>query len=258
MRLVIEDITPAMAEALLARNTLENRNVRDKLVLTYSADMAAGAWKVSHQAIAVSTDGEVIDGQHRLRAIVHSGATVRMPIIYGCDSDTFSVIDAGAPRSLADRLQWNKDVIAICSTLHRIASATGGKRITAAGIAPFLMCFGGLSGELIAQHSTNSRKISTSSTRAAVVLLAKEGQREWAFDAYARIISMTAFMDAPVAVQAWARHISERFGPSDRIDVFLRALVAFDRKNADLTKIIIRSPSDSVRAARDRIMRAMQ
>lgn len=54
--------------------------------------------------IKISKEGNVIDGQHRLSAIVRSGKTVSCAIARNVDSEVFEVLDTGKIRSGGDVL----------------------------------------------------------------------------------------------------------------------------------------------------------
>jgi hypothetical protein len=99
----IEDVTPAVAARWLALNE-NNRNIRSKVVESYARDMAAGNWCFTGEAVKFDKDGNLLDGQHRLMAVVRSGATVRLLIISDVDASAQAVMDSGARRSAADSL----------------------------------------------------------------------------------------------------------------------------------------------------------
>jgi hypothetical protein len=81
-----------------------NRNVKAGKVFEMLADMEAGRWMVTHQGIAFSPDGQLIDGQHRLHAVVQYGKPVEMLVNVNCDPATFDKLDTGSLRSGADVL----------------------------------------------------------------------------------------------------------------------------------------------------------
>lgn len=97
------DVSPVIAAALLERNT-QNRPKRGKDVEDWADQMSEGRWLIVHQGIALARNGVVVDGQHRLEAVVDSGVTVRMPVCVGLDPKVFEVIDAGRKRSTSDTL----------------------------------------------------------------------------------------------------------------------------------------------------------
>lgn len=96
-------VTPVMAEDLLTRNTM-NRPLTLGLTERYMRDMIAGEWKMNGDAIRITKDGDLLDGQHRLFAIVESGCTIEMLIVEGLDPDVMHTIDTGKRRSFGDVL----------------------------------------------------------------------------------------------------------------------------------------------------------
>lgn len=90
------------AEMLRSNHT--NRPLRPKKVRQYVEDMTAGRWKDSFDPIRFGRSGRLIDGQHRLHAIVAAGVTLQMLVVYDVDDSAFDVFDNGAPRTLADML----------------------------------------------------------------------------------------------------------------------------------------------------------
>ena len=68
-----EDVTPDMARTYLKSNT-HNRPLDAARVSKYAADMRAGRWLVSPETISFDEHGVLLNGQHRLGAIVESGA----------------------------------------------------------------------------------------------------------------------------------------------------------------------------------------
>jgi hypothetical protein len=104
MFMQVETITPTQAEAYLTKNQ-NNRRVRQTAVDAYAADMKEGRWRLHHQGIAFSTTGRLLDGQHRLMAIVKAGIAVPMMVSWNVDESTFTVIDHGRKRDAGDALE---------------------------------------------------------------------------------------------------------------------------------------------------------
>jgi hypothetical protein len=101
-------ITPATATTWLEGNT-HNRPVRDATVKRYARDMKAGRWQLTHQGIAFGPEGELLDGQHRLWAIVTAETAVRMMVARGVSPGVQAVIDDNMPRSAGDGLKLQYD-----------------------------------------------------------------------------------------------------------------------------------------------------
>jgi len=72
-----EVVTPEMAAEWLKKNK-GNRPVIKAAVSAYARDMQAGKWRPVHQPIAFDARNNLVDGQHRLHAIVKSGECIRM------------------------------------------------------------------------------------------------------------------------------------------------------------------------------------
>lgn len=106
MSIEIEKVDPEYAETLLLGNT-HNRNLRDREVKQIASDMREGRWieNVQSMTIQIAEDGTIIDGQHRLTAIVESGVTVNLLIARDVDWEVQEVIDTGARRSIADMIK---------------------------------------------------------------------------------------------------------------------------------------------------------
>lgn len=100
MRVVSEVITPSRASEILAHSESQPQRVlADDRVGRFAHDIKAGQWMVTHQPIALDEDGVLIDGQHRLRAVIRADVPVEMSIAYDVERDTFKVIDTGAARN---------------------------------------------------------------------------------------------------------------------------------------------------------------
>ena len=94
-------ITPEMAKRLLEANT-HNRPLRKRSLIRYAADIKAGRWLASHQGIAIAENNVIIDGQHRLHAIVEANVPATMMLTTGLPLSTQVVVDNVIPRSVVD------------------------------------------------------------------------------------------------------------------------------------------------------------
>lgn len=121
-------ITPDLAREYLAKNIDKNRPIRKALVHAYAEQMKRGEWKITPQGISFDQKGRLIDGQHRLMAVIESGAKVPMYVTTGVPVDRMLMIDCGAKRTAADILSianpklgklYNKQNCAIAIELMR-------------------------------------------------------------------------------------------------------------------------------------------
>jgi hypothetical protein len=114
-------ISPALARRLLELNAENQRNHRHSLSDRYSRDMSTGRWiEKNGQAINIASDGRIINGQHRLEAVIKAGKTVRFDVNMGMDPRTIVVIDAGPGRSAVDviRTSGGGDLSGIASIVR--------------------------------------------------------------------------------------------------------------------------------------------
>ena len=99
----LETIDPALARTLLEKNSL-NRSMRKQTVGYYANDMRQGRWINNGQPIVISDTGELLDGQHRLQAIINAGVSVQMMVVRNVPREAFVTMDTGKARSAADVL----------------------------------------------------------------------------------------------------------------------------------------------------------
>lgn len=103
-RFTIEgEITPEMAAEMLKLNKSNRRHSTYRSTLI-AKDIVNGRWRNTHQGLAFSKSGMLLDGQHRLHAIVAAGIPVQTNLTFGMDDEDFSVIDTGKTRTNADVL----------------------------------------------------------------------------------------------------------------------------------------------------------
>jgi hypothetical protein len=97
-----EIISPEVATKMLEKNTA-NRDVRVNSVIHYANIMKRGEWNEdSPEMIIFDSNGQLINGQHRLMAIVKSEVTLSLWVCYDAKNDVYKTLDIGAKRGLKD------------------------------------------------------------------------------------------------------------------------------------------------------------
>ncbi len=119
----IEAITPRIASSYLELNH-SNRPLRQAHIKSLAFDMINGDWQLTHQGIAFDTTGRLIDGQHRLHAIIEAGVPIQILVTRGCSASSFSIIDRGANRRPSDILGWPTKITEVITLAIRIAYGT--------------------------------------------------------------------------------------------------------------------------------------
>lgn len=99
-------VTPELAEKFLRANSGNYRAMRNPHKRRMVSDMLSGDWSFTNATIAFDTDGNLVDGQHRLDAIVESGMSNWFLIVNGMPvgSKDNPATDTGARRSVATHL----------------------------------------------------------------------------------------------------------------------------------------------------------
>lgn len=97
-------VTPKYAEELLKMNT-NNRKVRQAKIDSLAESMKKGEWELSNDAIVISEGNVLLNGQHRLLAVIKSGVPCNFIIYTGAPDSAFGIMDTPALRSLADVVQ---------------------------------------------------------------------------------------------------------------------------------------------------------
>ena len=121
-------ITPEIAKDYLKNNN-HNRPISDHTVTKYSNDMKDGNWHTNGAPIILSNKGQVIDGQHRLSAIVRSGVAIETLLVEGVDPSAFKTVDIGKKRTGADALatfdkKYRKDGALLAAAVSIITQFT--------------------------------------------------------------------------------------------------------------------------------------
>lgn len=96
-------ITAVQASNWLSKNT-DNRSLSEKTVLFLTRQIQKGKWKMTTDSIGFDSNGKLINGQHRLHAIVRANKDVEALVTYGLDPEAFNVIDTGKIRNAGDIL----------------------------------------------------------------------------------------------------------------------------------------------------------
>lgn len=101
MKLTEEDISPKDAAELLA-TSYGNRPINQPTVLEYAVVMDAGKWSPTASKIDIDEKGRLVNGHHRLEAIILARKTIRMLVHRGVPTADRDVIDTGRARTLND------------------------------------------------------------------------------------------------------------------------------------------------------------
>jgi hypothetical protein len=210
IRASVESIGPEQAKRYLATSR-GNRPKTQTRVAQYRDDMRAGRWVLSPQGIAFDIEGHLIDGHHRLDAVIAAGVSVQFLVITHAPTDARGVIDTGArrmPRDLANLAYPDRRQL------------SGNEASWLVGLVALLRP-GGATGHLSARQIRDAEE-----TYAAELI--------WASEVFARqspkltrVPIVCAFMYAWIMDPAKVDHMARQYmtgGVTARNDHFLRAL----------------------------------
>lgn len=102
----IERVTPTIAKKYLETSS-GNRPISRSVVQSYASTMINGDWKVNGVPIVFDNEGHLIDGHHRLQAIIEANKCIEMSITRGVEPDVFTTFDCGRHRNLGQILAMN-------------------------------------------------------------------------------------------------------------------------------------------------------
>lgn len=114
----VVNVTPAMAKKWLEQNDPKNRSVSFTKVQSLANDMRNGDWKLTHQGICFNDEGKLVDGQHRLQAVVMSEATIQLLVVGNPEGSVSDPIDRSIQRSLSFLLGKSTRIIAAVNMLR--------------------------------------------------------------------------------------------------------------------------------------------
>lgn len=137
----IETWTPTRAktemeeqEQRIAKGDYRNRPLSERTVNRYANDMRQGHWLVNNQGIGFDAEGNLLDGRHRLWAVVKSGASVDMLTFRGLESkkngsgftvNPIDTIDCGRVRTMGNQfvIDGVRNAMVTASIVRAIAFA---------------------------------------------------------------------------------------------------------------------------------------
>lgn len=102
-------VTPEMAHELLGNNP-RNRNISSRTTAKLVRAIKNGEWEVNGESIKVDVNGNLIDGQHRLQAIIEADTPIQSLVVSGLPPEAQDTVDIGRPRHLPDILKLNGEV----------------------------------------------------------------------------------------------------------------------------------------------------
>lgn len=242
MKSEIVNITPSMASAILELNT-SNRNVKLSHVRTLSGAMKRGEWILSPQAIQISSENVLIDGQHRLLAVVDSGVTIKAVIWNGVSPDVYKITDRGVTRTMSDVTKLPSRHTAVLSFFYYLANSVS-KKPTPQQILKLNESIGTHIEDLLIYAPKGTKVFSQVGLMSAAVFMSYKGERDYAFDLYRRLVLANTEGLPSIAAAMVKQVLSGTFtsgkGGDLQVQAFAKGTIVFSEKNKD-RKIMVYS-----------------
>ena len=104
-RSVVCEFHPEFAKIILSRENPKNRPVyKGHAVYWLGNDMTSGNFAVTGDTLKFASNGNLIDGQHRLEACAHTELPFQSHAVFGLDPKIFDILDQGRKRTAGDIL----------------------------------------------------------------------------------------------------------------------------------------------------------
>lgn len=100
-------VTPAIARQWLDGSTIPNfRVLEPHKMQRYARAMSEGQWRLNGETITFDANGNLLNGNHRLHAVIYSGCHIQMLIVRGVSAEPSTVLtmDEGPARTLGQYL----------------------------------------------------------------------------------------------------------------------------------------------------------
>lgn len=233
-------LTPEYASQLLLQNT-GNRKIRNSVVTRYAEDMRNKKWANTHQGIAIDINGNLIDGQHRLHAVIKSGSTVPMLVTTGLPPESFEVIDKLSARSDADSLRMPQKDAEVYKMIYSVIH--GAHKSSICELKDIIAAFRS-TYESLQFCRSNIKTFSAAGVRAAAVLAACEKPENTGIISRAYENMLHGNMDGltltgrSMVRAVYNGTVKTGGGSPARINMLQKFFTVFCFDNTELTKIL--------------------
>ena len=237
-RCSVETFTPQKADEWLQKRNTRNRAVRKSHVTFLAGVMRRGEFALTPECMMVSPGGRLLNGQHRLYAVIESGATVQFLVFWDVEEALYEKIDQGTRRRFDDLFQTERrmqEAITAISRLHR------GNSIAPDQVRPYLYRFGPAVNELIAACGKTAKGRSSAPIKAGIAIAMAKFPEKWSEIACLyRSFVLLEFDSLPPSVLGLIRQVDNGNANVSRTnETIARAFRAFDPSKWGLSKIQI-------------------
>lgn len=251
MKAEIVNVTPQMASDWLAHN-VSNRPLRRSMVDGLKAAFLRGEYIQTHQGVAFATNGELLDGQHRLTAISElRDGSFPMMVAREVNEDAFRVMDIGVKRTAADALRIDDRRVVELARLIAVICTSKRGNVTPTMLLPIIEAVERQHSSLLAFCATSSKTWSSSPVRLAAVMMMMTGTDPEYVRTIYRSLVLSDFDAMPPVVRAlYKSHVNGLVRASDVADILTRCLVVFSPKKSMLTRVQVNDTTEAMAQVR--------
>lgn len=241
---VTELITPDLAYQYL-RHSTENRKIRWDVVGRLVRIIRRGEWEVTPDGIAFDTNGRLVNGHHRLHAIIEADTAVYMRVTRRLSPTAWYGIDLGVARTVSDVTGLDRKEVDVAQFFIQ---TTGGRHGSPGEVLAVATPVHDIQ-QLFHEAFPKWKKRLTAPVRAAFVMAAYTGVRPLdklvdLFSAYGR----ADFNNLPLSMQALYRQLNEgvhsgggrQVAGRRRLD-YVRTLIALNPKRENVSRLYVAS-----------------
>lgn len=232
----VETITPEVARLYLQSNSRCQRSVRKAWVASLVKMIQAGEFQLTHQGIAFDSDGTLIDGQHRLLAIIAAEKPVQIMVTRSVNPTVWSATDQGVIRTSAEVTGLDKKIAEVSRFIAKFAF--GEKRPSANMLTRIANSKIGIRCEEIRQFCPSNVRYYTAAPMIAIAAIRDcMSESNFAKVQY-RALAMQDFDVMTPCAKALFRRINTANAKAfSQVDAYCRAWKVFDPEKSSLSKI---------------------
>ena len=253
---VLKCVSPMMATLWLEKN-VGNRDLSSANISKFARDMIEGKWSLTHQCIAFDCLGNLIDGQHRLHAIIESGEPVEMYVAHYRRTVGGSMVlpfDTGRTRTTGGILKLPPKETQTARVLILCAHNDSQRTPSASEIGSVHSQHAKLISRVCSAMQGNRKIRSTAHSRAAIVLRCLQyptcaDEIIDQFRMYTHLVDVDGMWPSVVALMRFADNASPDKHYTEQ--VFLRTFKAFCPKKWDSKVSRLTDPTSLRREVRD-------
>lgn len=222
-----ELLTPDDAIAILLNSNFTNRPLRKALVDRYTEAMSKGEWKLAPEPLVITDKFQLIQGQHRLNAVVLSKTNQWFMVVRGWRTEVFDVLDSGAKRSVSDVLNIN--------------GTPGGNASRIGSAAKLLVALAAAEADGLSAHNATKKF----NDRQSIIAFAEDNfdTLQWAYEVIEPVYRARVLNVPPTSLLAAAYRIVDAGNDREIVSTFFEELATLHDLNDPRWTLIRWSPT---------------